>query len=83
MFGFFNNYCAEKSNAVPISCTEVDSCCCLLFNGGHVLQLRSETVAVRRQEFIVWMIYVCRMITGDEYGPNFLTFVLRLRENPG
>ena len=29
------------------------------------------------------MIYDGYMITGDEYGPNFLTFVLRLRENPG
>ena len=27
-------------------------CCCLLFNDGHVLQLRSETVAIHR-----WMIH--------------------------
>ena len=30
-----------------------------------------------------WMIYDGHMITGDEYGSNFLTFVLRLRENSG
>ena len=37
----------------------------------------SETVAVRRR-----MIYDAHMITEDEYGPNLLTFVLRLREYP-
>ena len=31
---------------------------------------------------MVWMIYGDHMITGDEFGPNFLTFALRLRENP-
>ena len=45
---------------------------------GHVLQLRSETVAVRKR-----MIYDGHMKTGNECDPNFLTFVLRLRENPG
>ena len=33
--------------------------------------------------YTVWMIYDGNMITEDECGPNFLTFVLRLRENPG
>ena len=28
-------------------------------------------------------LYHGHMITGDECGTNFLTFVLRLRENPG
>ena len=37
-----------------------------------------ETVAILRR-----MIYDGHMITGDECGPNFLTFVLRLRENTG
>ena len=50
----------------------------LLFNDGHILQLRSEIFAVHR-----WMTYDGHMITEDECDPNFLTFVLRLRENPG
>ena len=33
--------------------------------------------------YMVRMIYDVHMITGDECGPNFLTFILRLRENPG
>ena len=49
----------------------------ILFNGGHVIFIRSATVAVRRR-----MIYDGHMMTGDECGPNFLTFVFRLRENP-
>ena len=48
----------------------------LLFNDGHVLQLWSETVAVHR-----WMIYNGHMITGDQCGPNYLTFVLQLTDN--
>ena len=46
----------------------------------------SETIAVRRWMiglYMIWMKYGGHMITGDECGPNFLTFVLRLRENPG
>ena len=49
-----------------------------LHNDGHVLQLWSETVAVHRR-----MIHDGHLITGDECGPNFLVFVLRLSENPG
>ena len=48
------------------------------FYDGHVLQVWSETVAVLKR-----MIYDGHMITGDECGTNFLTSVLRLRENPG
>ena len=33
--------------------------------------------------YMVWMIYDGHMITVDECGPNFLIFVLRLREIPG
>ena len=33
--------------------------------------------------YMVWVIYDGHMITVDECGPNFLKFVLRLRENPG
>ena len=58
--------------------TRCSGCCCLLlFNDGYVLQLRSETVAVRRR-----MIYGGHMITGDECGPSFLTCVFRLSEKP-
>ena len=32
---------------------------------------------------MVWMIYDGHILIGDECGPNFLTFVLVLRENPG
>ena len=53
-------------------------CCCLLFNDGNVLQICSDTVAIRRR-----MIYDGHVITDDEYGSNFLRFVLRLRKNPG
>ena len=58
-------------------------CCCLLFNKGHVVQLWSETVVVRRGWYMTWMIYHGHMIIGDECGPHFLTFVLWLRETPG
>ena len=55
----------------------------LLFNDGHVLQLWSETVALRRR-----MIYGLdhvdgHMITKDECDSDFLKFVLWLMENPG
>ena len=63
--------------------TRLGSCCCfvvcyLLFNGGHVLHLWSETVAIGTR-----MIYDEHIITGDECDPIFLTFILWLRENPG
>ena len=45
-----------------------------LFARGHVLHLRSETVAVLRRMNMMWMINVVHMIRGDECGPNFLTF---------
>ena len=47
---------------------------CLL--NGHILQLRSETVAVRRRMNMVWTIYDGHMIPEEEYDLNFLTFVL-------
>ena len=55
----------------------------LLYNDGRVLQLWSETVAVRRRMLhglgdILW--------PYDNRGrmwPNFLRFVIQLRENPG
>ena len=54
------------------------------FNYDHALQLRSETVAFRRRMiYSLDDIYDGHMITGDECGLNFLTFVLRLWENPG
>ena len=33
--------------------------------------------------FVPDTLYYGHMITGDECGPDFLTFVLRMRENPG
>ena len=54
----------------------------VLFNDGHVLQLRPETVAVRRRignDFDD----DGQMVSGDKCGLNFLTFVLHLREKPG
>ena len=33
--------------------------------------------------YMVWMLYAVNMITGDECGPSFLTFVLWLKENLG
>ena len=59
-------------------------CCCyyygLLFNDGHVLQLCSE---IMTDNVWCWMMHDGHMITGDECSSNFLTFVLRPRENPG
>ena len=49
-----------------------------LFNDGHVLQLRTVD-----GWYVGWMIYGGHMITGDECGPELLTFILWLRENPG
>ena len=31
---------------------------------------------------MVWMLYDSHMITGDEYGPNFLTFILTVEGKP-
>ena len=53
-----------------------------LFNDGHVLQLRSETVAVRRRMNMLLYDYDGQMIPGDECGLKFLTFVVQLRKNP-
>ena len=52
---------------------------CILVNDGHVLHLRSETVADHRQMNMVLDDYDGQMIPGDEWGRNFLTFVLQLR----
>ena len=54
----------------------------ILFNDGHVLQLRSETVAVRRRMNMVLDYYDGQMIPGDDCGLNFLTFALQLRKTP-
>ena len=54
-----------------------------LFNDGHVLQLRPETVAARRRMKDGLDYYDSQMVSGDKYGLNFLTFVLQLREIPG
>ena len=51
-----------------------------LFTGGHVLNLRSETVAVLRRMNMTWTINDVHMIRGDECGRNFLTFVSQLRK---
>ena len=61
----------------PYSFHFISSASVMVVAVGHVLQLWSETVAVRR-----CMIYDGNIIVGDECGPRFLTFVLRLRENP-
>ena len=53
-----------------------------LFNDGHVLYFRSETVAVRRRMNIVSDDYGDQMMPEEECSPNFLTFVLQLRKNP-
>ena len=43
----------------------------------------SESVTVRGGMNMVWMINDGHMIPDYECGINFLTFVLRLRKNPG
>ena len=55
----------------------------ILFNDDHVLQLMSETVAVRRWMNVVLDDYDGQMIAGVKCGLKFLTFGLQLRKNPG
>ena len=55
----------------------------LLFNDDHVLQRWSETITFLDGWYMVSIIYGGQMMTGHECGQNFLTSVLRLRENPG
>ena len=47
--------------------------------------VRDRRIAVPRPVILcmVWMIYYGHMVSGDECGPNFMIFVLRLRETPG
>ena len=54
----------------------------ILFNDGHVLQLRSEIVVIHRLMRNGLDDYDGQMISGDKYGLNFPTFILQLRENP-
>ena len=54
-----------------------------LFSDGHVLHVRSETFAVRRRMNMFSDDYNGQMVLGDKCGPNFLTFILLLRKNPG
>ena len=55
----------------------------ILFHDGYVLQLRAETVAVRRRIRNGLDDYDSQMVYGDKCDLNFLKFVLHLRENPG
>ena len=45
----------------------------ILFNVGHLLQLRSQTVAVLRRMNMALDDYVSQIIPGDEFGLNYLT----------
>ena len=56
-------------------------CFIILFNGCHVLQLRPETVALRRRMRSGFVNYDGQIVSGDKYDLNFLTFVLHLMEN--
>ena len=47
------------------------------------MHLRPETVAIRRRMGNGLDDYDDQMLTRDKCGPNFLTFVLELKENPG
>ena len=44
----------------------------ILFNDGHVLQLRSESIAIYRWMNMTLEDYDCQMIPGDTCGLNFL-----------
>ena len=55
----------------------------LLFNDGHVLQLRPETLTVHRRMGNGLDDYDGQIISRNKYGLNFLTFILQLRENSG
>ena len=67
----------------PVEQDGVKKMCTRPFNDGHVLQLKPETVAVRRRKGNVLDDYDGQMVSGDKCGLNFLTFVLQLRKNPG
>ena len=54
-----------------------------LFNDGHILHLRSETVAVRRRMIMVLDDNDGQMTPGEERGLNLLKFCLQLRKTPG
>ena len=54
---------------------------CYLFNDGHVLHLRPETVAVHSRMRNGFDDYV-QMVPRDKCVLNFLTFILQLRETP-
>ena len=65
--------------AYNLLCSESTTLLVLFIFDGHVLQLRSETVAVRRQINDFYII----IMTGGKYGLNFLTFVSQFRKKPG
>ena len=55
----------------------------VVVDDGQILELRSETSpSVEGWMNMIWMIHYGHVRTGDECGPNFLTLVLRLMENP-
>ena len=61
--------------------TQFQSIGIILFNDGHVLHLRPETVVIHRQKNMV-LDDDCdsQMISRDECNLNFLTFILKLRK---
>ena len=84
-FTFPQNLGFRLKSAINCSFSQCISCYCLLFNDGHVVYYSYGQGLSPSIEgwYMIWVIYDGYIRTGSEYGPNFLTFVLRLRENPG
>ena len=57
-------------------------CISLLFNDGHVLHLRSETIAVRRRMRNDLDDYDGQMVSRGKCGLNFLTLSFSWRKTP-
>ena len=60
----------------------ISSLVCYLTTAKYCSYVQRPSPSVDRW-YMVWMIYDSYMISGDECGVYFPTFVLRLRENPG
>ena len=64
-------------------CLERECCSCSLLTTAMYYSYGQRQSPFVDGWYMVWMIYDGHMIPGDECGPNFLTFVLQLRKNPG
>ena len=64
------------------ACATRPPCCLLLKTFMYYSYCQRPSPSID-EWYVVWIIYDGHMTTGDGCGPNFLTFILWLRENPG